>query len=272
MFDWVTSPEAWISLGVLALLEIVLGIDNIVFITILTSRLPREKRLMARRLGLAVAMVSRLLLLLAISWVMRLKETLFHVVVDWSGKDLILLGGGLFLLYKATREIYENVEHPEEAHEGVGADRVPKTRAVLTSVILQIMVLDIVFSLDSVITAVGMAKHVPVMMAAVILAVLVMMAFAGPVGDFVQDNPSVRILALAFLVLIGSVLIMEATGQHVSKGYIYSAMGFSLFVQVLVMRRSAQVRKSRIGLQPATTQAPEAGGSGQAGATPPEAR
>ena len=258
MFDWVASPEAWVSLGVLALLEIVLGIDNIVFITILTSRLPREKRLMARRLGLGVAMVSRLLLLLAIGWVMRLQDRLFHVVIDWSGKDLILLGGGLFLLYKATREIYENVEHPEGGVEGTGAERVPKTRAVLSSVVLQIMVLDVVFSLDSVITAVGMAKHIPVMMAAVILAVIVMMAFAGPVGDFVQDNPSVRILALAFLVLIGSMLIMEATGQHVSKGYIYSAMGFSLFVQVLVMRRSSKVRKSRLGRTPATTETPDA--------------
>lgn len=258
MFDWVASPEAWVSLGVLALLEIVLGIDNIVFITILTGRLPREKRLLARRLGLGVAMISRLLLLLAIGWVMRLRDTLFHVVIDWSGKDLILLGGGLFLLYKATREIYENVEHPEEGVEGAGAERVPKTRAVLSSVVLQIMVLDVVFSLDSVITAVGMAQHVPVMMAAVILAVIVMMAFAGPVGDFVQDNPSVRILALAFLVLIGSMLIMEATGQHVSKGYIYSAMGFSLFVQVLVMRRSSKMRRSRLGKLPAPTEAPGA--------------
>ncbi|MBN1772670.1 MAG: TerC family protein [Deltaproteobacteria bacterium] len=247
MLDWVTSPEAWISLGVLTLLEIVLGIDNIVFITILTGRLPREKRLMARRLGLGVAMVSRLLLLLAIGWVMRLDDTLFHLVIPWSGKDLILLGGGLFLLYKATHEIYENVEHPEEGAEKVGAERVPKVRAALPSVVLQIMVLDVVFSLDSVITAVGMAQHIPVMMAAVVLAVIVMMVFAGPVGDFVQDNPSVRILALAFLVLIGSMLIMEATGQHVSKGYIYSAMGFSLFVQLLVMRRSAKVRKSRLG-------------------------
>lgn len=247
MLDWLTSPEAWISLGVLTLLEIVLGIDNIVFITILTGRLPRERRLMARRLGLGVAMISRLLLLLAISWVMRLQDTLFVLVVPWSGKDLILLAGGLFLLYKATREIYENVEHPEEAGEKVGADRVPKVRAAVSSVVFQIMLLDVVFSLDSVITAVGMARHVPVMMAAVVLAVIVMMAFAGPVGDFVQDNPSVRILALAFLVLIGSMLIMEATGQHVSKGYIYSAMGFSLFVQLLVMRRSSKVRRSALG-------------------------
>jgi predicted tellurium resistance membrane protein TerC len=246
MLALLTDPEAWISLGVLTLLEIILGIDNIVFITILTGRLPKEKRLLARRLGLAMAMLSRLALLLAISWVMRLQDTLFHIVVDWTGKDLILLGGGLFLLYKATREIYENVEHPLEAGEGVGADRAKQVRNAVASVIFQIMILDIVFSLDSVITAVGMAKHVPVMMAAVVLAVIVMMIFAGPVGDFVQNNPSVRILALAFLVLIGVMLIMEATGQRVSKGYIYSAMGFSLLVQLLVMRRSAQERKSML--------------------------
>jgi len=263
MLDWLTSPEAWISLGVLTLLEIVLGIDNIVFITILTGRLPRERRLTARRLGLGVAMISRLLLLLAISWVMRLQDTLFVLVVPWSGKDLILLAGGLFLLYKATREIYENVEHPEEAGEKVGADRIPKVRAALPSVVFQILLLDVVFSLDSVITAVGMARHVPVMMAAVVLAVIVMMAFAGPVGDFVQDNPSVRILALAFLVLIGSMLIMEATGQPVSKGYIYSAMGFSLFVQLLVMRRSSKVRRSTLGRDDHAAPAP--GGSAAAG-------
>jgi predicted tellurium resistance membrane protein TerC len=246
MLALLTDPEAWISLGVLTLLEIVLGIDNIVFITILTGRVPKEKRLLARRLGLAMAMLSRLALLLAISWVMRLQNPLFHIVQDWTGKDLILLGGGLFLLYKATREIYENVEHPLEAGEGVGADRAKQVRNAVASVVFQIMILDIVFSLDSVITAVGMAKHVPIMMAAVVLAVIVMMVFAGPVGDFVQDNPSVRILALAFLVLIGVMLAMEATGQHVSKGYIYSAMGFSLFVQLLVMRRTKQERKSML--------------------------
>ncbi|MBI5489296.1 MAG: TerC family protein [Deltaproteobacteria bacterium] len=247
MIGLITSPEAWISLGVLTLLEIVLGIDNIVFISILTGRLPKEKRLRARRLGLAVAMISRLGLLLTISWVMKLDQPLFHVWVDWSGKDLILLGGGFFLLYKATHEIYENIEHPLEIGEQVGSDRAPKVRAAVASVVFQIMILDVVFSLDSVITAVGMARHIPVMMAAVVLAVIVMMIFAGPVGDFVQDNPSVRILALAFLVLIGSMLLMEATGQHVSKGYIYAAMGFSLFVQLLVMRRSTVVRKSTVG-------------------------
>ena len=260
MLELIQSPEAWISLGVLTLLEVVLGIDNIVFISILTGRLPKEKRLRARRLGLAVAMISRLLLLLAISWVMRLDDPLFEVVIEWSGKDLILLGGGLFLLYKATREIYENVEHPVEGPAEVGADRAIRVRNAMASVVLQVMVLDIVFSLDSVITAVGMAQHVAVMMAAVVLAVIVMMIFAGPVGDFVQNNPSVRILALAFLVLIGAMLIMEATGQHVSKGYIYSAMGFSLFVQLLVMRRTTKVRRSQVGKPPQPSAPPATAG------------
>lgn len=240
MFDWVASPEAWVSLGVLALLEIVLGIDNIVFITILTGRLPREKRLLARRLGLGVAMISRLLLLLAIGWVMRLRDTLFHVVIDWSGKDLILLGGGLFLLYKATREIYENVEHPEEGVEGAGAERVPKTRAVLSSVVLQIMVLDVVFSLDSVITAVGMVDQIPVMVLAIVLSVGVMMFAARPIGEFVEEHPTIKMLALAFLVLVGVTLIAEGFETHVPKGYIYFAMAFSVGVEMLNLRMRAR--------------------------------
>lgn len=247
MLELVTSPEAWTSLGVLTLMEVVLGIDNIVFITILTGRLPPDRRLRVRRLGLAAAMVCRILLLLTVTWVMRLEDALFHVVVDWSGKDLILLGGGLFLLYKATHEIYANVEHPGQDHDpGRGG---PPTGAPprAAGVIFQILLLDIVFSLDSVITAVGMTGHIAVMVGAVVTAVVVMMVFAGPVGDFVQGNPSVRILALAFLVLIGAMLIMESTGQHVSKGYIYSAMGFSLFVQVLDMRRSRRLRRAAAG-------------------------
>jgi len=230
---------------VLSLMEIVLGIDNIVFITILTGRLPKEKQLGARRLGLAVALITRLGLLTAISWVMRLQETLFTLVVPISGKDLILIGGGLFLLYKATHEIFVNVEHPGEAEQEVvhDADAVVAKKgkgASYVGIILQIMVLDIVFSLDSVITAVGMAKHIPVMIAAMIIAVIVMLIFAGPIGDFIQKHPSVRVLALAFLVLIGVMLIVEGTGGHVSKGYIYSAMGFSLFVQVLNIRMDAR--------------------------------
>jgi predicted tellurium resistance membrane protein TerC len=245
MIEILSDPNAWISLLILTLMEVVLGIDNIVFITLMAARLPRERQLLGRRLGLAVALISRVALLLGIAWVIRLEDELFVFVVPWSGKDLILLAGGMFLLYKATREIYENVEHPD-----VGAlDPEPKPpgagRAGMVLILLQILALDIVFSLDSVITAVGMADYVAIMIVAILIAVVVMMIFAGPVGDFVQDNPSVRILALAFLVLIGVMLIMESTGSHVSKGYIYSAMGFSLFVQVLNMRRDRRARRAQ---------------------------
>jgi predicted tellurium resistance membrane protein TerC len=242
--ELLTDPQAWVSLGVLTLMEIVLGIDNIVFISILTGRLPPSQQLPARRLGLAAALISRVILLLGISWVMKLKTDLFVFIVPWSGKDLVLAAGGLFLLYKATHEIYEQVEHPQDKDIEVG----PGGPAVsMTSIITQIMLLDIVFSLDSVITAVGMAEHVPVMVVAVLIAVGVMMVFAGPIGDFVEGNPSVRILALAFLVLIGAMLLMESTGQHVSKGYIYSAMGFSLFVQLLNLRMDRRHRPGAEG-------------------------
>jgi len=239
--DLITSPEAWLAFAVLALMEVVLGIDNIVFITILTGRLPKERQLGARRLGLLVALGSRLVLLVGISWVMHLKAELFFLVKPWTGKDLILFAGGLFLLYKATREMYENVEHPggEEPHDAhaLGAS------ITMGSVMVQIMLLDVVFSLDSVITAVGMAEDLRIMIAAVLVAVAAMMVFAGPMGDFVNDNPSVKILALSFLVLIGAMLVMESTGAHVSKAYIYAAMGFSLFVQLLNMRMD----KRRVG-------------------------
>jgi predicted tellurium resistance membrane protein TerC len=237
MLELLTDPQAWVSLAVLSLMEIVLGIDNIVFITILCGRLPKERQLSARRLGLAVALVSRLVLLLGIAWVMRLTDPLFHFIVEWTGKDLILCGGGLFLLYKSTTEIFENVEHPGK-HQPPPADPdgPGPRRASYGGIILQVMILDIVFSLDSVITAVGMAEHIPVMVAAMMIAVGVMMIFAGPIGNFIEAHPSVRVLALAFLVLIGVMLVAEGTGQHVSKGYIYSAMGFSLLVQMLNLR------------------------------------
>jgi predicted tellurium resistance membrane protein TerC len=241
--EWVTSPEAWVSLGVLSLMEIVLGIDNIVFITLLAGRLPKEQQHTARRVGLAVALVTRLMLLASISWVVQLEEPLFELVKPWSGKDLILFGGGLFLLYKSTKEIYENVEHPNELHGPDGVEVKAPTGATMASIIVQIMFLDIVFSLDSVITAVGMSNDLGVMATAVIIAVLVMMTFAGAIGDFVQKNPSVRILALTFLTLIGVMLVMESTGQHVSKGYIYASMGFSLFVQVLNLRMDRRAQK-----------------------------
>jgi predicted tellurium resistance membrane protein TerC len=241
MLELLSDPKAWTSLLVLTAMEIILGIDNIVFITILTGRLPKERQLQARRIGIGAALLSRVALLLGISWVMRLDNTLFDLWRPWSGKDLILVVGGLFLIYKATVEINENVNHPDgPAHAAEGA----AGRAVsFGHIIFQIMLLDVVFSLDSVITAVGMADHLPVMVAAVLVAVGVMLLFAGPIGDFVQNNPSVRILALAFLVLIGVMLLMEGSGQHVNKGYIYSAMGFSLLVELLNMRRRTRAER-----------------------------
>ena len=257
MIELLSSPEAWVSLLVLSVMEIVLGIDNIVFITILCGRLPRDKQVSARRLGLGVALISRLGLLLGISWVMRLQDELFVLVIPWTGKNLILALGGLVLIYKATREIYENVEAPGEhgEHSGhgesIGADAAlaaGRPKISYGGIILQVMILDIVFSLDSVITAVGMAKHIPVMVAAMLIAVTVMMIFAGAVGDFIQNHPSVRVLALAFLVLIGVMLVIEGTGGHVSKGYIYSAMGFSLFVQMLNLRMDAKRARQKAAL------------------------
>ncbi len=239
MMEIISDPQAWVSLLVLAVMEIVLGIDNIVFITILTGRLPREEQTGARRIGLGVALLARLVLLGAIGWVMQLTQELFTLVIPWSGKDLILLFGGVFLLYKATQEIYENVEHPGEAHAPPPLSNTGITggkKRQYLSIVAQVMVLDMVFSLDSVITAVGMAEHIPVMVVAMVIAVGAMMTFAGSIGDFIQAHPSVRVLALAFLVLIGVMLIMEATGQHVSKGYIYVAMAFSLGVELLNMR------------------------------------
>jgi predicted tellurium resistance membrane protein TerC len=250
MMELLSSPDAWISFAVLTVMEVILGIDNIVFITILCGRLPAEQQRGARRLGLAVALVTRIMLLLGITWVMRLTDPLFSFIQEWSGKDLILFVGGLFLLAKATHEIYENVERPQEhqayaAAPGMAESRAASARRLYASIMLQVMVLDVVFSLDSVITAVGMAEHVPVMVAAVVTAVVAMMIFAGTIGDFIQRHPSIRLLALAFLVLIGVMLIAEGTGQHVSKGYIYSAMGFSLCVQLLNVRMSSRLGRAR---------------------------
>ncbi len=231
------QPETWVSLLVLTVMELVLGIDNIVFITILTARVAEAQRTFARRAGLAVALLSRILLLAGIQQLTQLTEPLFTLVRVWSGRDIVLGLGGLFLLYKATTEIFEAVENPE--HGETASARAPKS---LSSVLLQVMLLDIVFSLDSVITAVGMANHLPVMVVAIVLSVIVMMLFARRIGAFVEDNPSIRLLALAFLVLIGAMLIMEATGQHVSKGYIYSAIAFSLLVQGLNLRRERRAK------------------------------
>ncbi|WP_214318468.1 TerC family protein [Nonomuraea sediminis] len=230
MLDWVADPQIWIGFFTLVALEIVLGIDNIIFISILAGKLPESQRDKARIMGLGAALISRLLLLLALAWVVKLTAPLFEVFGhEISGRDLILLLGGLFLLAKSVTEIGHSMELKEQ--DG-------KTRAVtsFTSVILQIMVLDVVFSLDSVITAVGMVDQLGVMVAAVIVAVLVMLFASGPIARFVDRHPSIKMLALAFLVLIGVVLIAEGLGQHVSKGYIYFAMAFSLVVELLNIR------------------------------------
>ena len=242
MLELFTRPETWISLVTLAAMEIVLGIDNIVFLTILAGRLPAAEQPSARRLGLVFALATRLGLLFAITWVMGLTRPLFSVLGHAiSGRDLILLGGGLFLMAKATFEIHDKLEVTHEEREAA-----PKGRGVFWLVIAQIAVLDIVFSLDSVITAVGMAQHLPVMVAAMILAVGVMLVFAGPVGDFVERHPTMKMLALSFLILIGVMLVAEGLGRHIEKGYIYFAMAFSLLVELLNMRvrkaRSAPVR------------------------------
>jgi predicted tellurium resistance membrane protein TerC len=237
--EWLTSPEAWVALATLTLLEIVLGVDNIIFISILVGRLPEAERPRARVLGLGFAMGTRILLLLVLTWIMRLQATLFSVLgTDISGRDIILIGGGLFLLAKATLEIHESLEGA--ATEGEAAKK-----ARFFAVIVQIALIDIVFSLDSVITAVGLADHLAVMILAIVLAVVVMMVAAGAIGRFVDDHPTVKMLALSFLVLIGVALIAEGVDVHVPKGYIYFAMAFSVGVEMLNLR----VRRGRHPLQ-----------------------
>jgi predicted tellurium resistance membrane protein TerC len=227
---WMTNPESWIALLTLTVLEIVLGIDNIIFISILVGKLAKAQQPKARRLGLALAMLLRIGLLASLAWMARLTAPLFSVLGKGiSGRDLILLAGGLFLLTKATREIHEKLE----GEEGEASSRVA---ARFAAVIVQILLLDVVFSLDSVITAVGMANHLSVMIAAVVIAVGVMMFAAGPIGEFVARHPTVKMLALAFLILIGMSLLAEGLGQHIPKGYIYFAMAFSVFVEFLNLR------------------------------------
>ena len=228
--DWITDPQAWIALGTLTVLEIVLGVDNVVFISILAEKLPPHQQQKGRRIGLALAMVMRIAMLFSLAWIIRLTQPLFAVLGhEISGRDLILLSGGLFLLAKSTHEIHQNLE----GEEGRSSDRV---RPSFGSVLLQIVLLDVVFSLDSVITAVGMADQIAVMIAAVVIAVGFMMVFAGPISRFVERHPTVKILALSFLLLIGVTLIAEGLDQHVPKGYIYFAMAFSVFVEVLNQR------------------------------------
>ena len=232
--DWIASPEAWISLLTLTTLEVVLGIDNIVFIAILADRLEAGSRAKARRLGLALAVGTRILLLTSIVWIMGLTQPLFSALGrEISGRDLILIIGGIFLLSKATREIHHKLEGEEE-------DKTTKAYASFASVIIQIMLLDVVFSLDSVITAVGVADHLIVMILAVLIAGGFMIAAAGPVSEFVSRHPTVKMLALSFLLLIGMSLVAEGMHQHIPKGYIYFAMGFSIFVEMLNLRIKAK--------------------------------
>jgi predicted tellurium resistance membrane protein TerC len=229
----------WLAFLTLTALEIVLGIDNIIFISILVGRLPPEQRARGRTIGLALAMVTRILLLLSITWVMGLSAELFSLFERGvSGRDLILFGGGLFLLAKSTLEIHSSLEGEHEQREAKG-------RASFMSTIVQIAIIDIVFSLDSVITAVGMADHVEVMIAAVIVAVLMMMFLAGPISDFVDRHPTIKMLALSFLILIGMALIGEGLGFHIPKGYIYFAMAFSVAVELLNMQLRKRMSRPR---------------------------
>ena len=238
MMDLLTSPEAWIAFATLTALELVLGIDNIIFISILVDKLPKAQQEMARRVGLFMAMFMRIALLLVLAWIVGLVEPLFTVLGQAiSGRDLILILGGLFLVWKSTTEIHGSMEG-EEGHAG------STVKATLTAVLLQIMIIDLVFSLDSIITAVGMVDDVRVMIAAVISSVALMMVFAGPIGRFVSAHPTIKVLALSFLVVVGVVLIAEGFDSHVPKGYVYFAMAFSLGVEMLNIRmrkRSARV-------------------------------
>jgi predicted tellurium resistance membrane protein TerC len=235
MFEWIADPQAWVTLATLSLLEIVLGIDNIIFLTILVNKVEASKRAAARYFGLALAMVSRIALLLSITWVMRLTEPLITVAdVVVTGRDLILIGGGLFLLWKSATEIFDSVEG--ESTETQATTSAAAVSSNFAAIIVQIAIIDIVFSLDSVITAVGLAQDVEIMVIAIMLSVAVMMFAAKPIGDFVDAHPSVKVLALAFLVLVGTLLIAEGFGQHVDKGYVYGAMAFSVAVEALNIR------------------------------------
>ena len=225
------TVENIVALLTLTALEIVLGIDNVVFIAILAGKLPKEQQQKARQVGLALALISRLGLLMMISWIMHLTQPLFEVVgKGFSGRDIILLAGGLFLIGKATYEIHHKIESTGEEHQSA------PSHPSFFSTVMQIMVIDIVFSLDSVITAVGMAKHLWVMVTAVIISIGVMLLFAGKISSFIEKHPTFKVLALSFLLLIGVMLMVEGLGEHFNKGYIYFAMGFSLFVEMINMR------------------------------------
>jgi len=228
--EWITDPQVWIAFLTLTVLELVLGIDNVIFISILSGKLPAEQQKGARFIGLLLALGMRVLLLLSLSWIIGLTAPLFGIFGhEFSGRDLVLLIGGLFLIGKSTHEIHGSLE----GEEGTGSRR---SYPGFTSVIIQIMLLDIVFSLDSVITAVGMVNNIWIMISAVVVSIVAMMLFAGPIGAFVQRHPTVKMLALAFLLLIGVTLVAESFEQHIPKGYIYFAMAFSVFVEILNIR------------------------------------
>ena len=238
MFEWITDPNAWVALGTLTALEIVLGVDNIIFISILSGRLPAEQQPRARFLGLLLALFGRVVLLLSLTWIMRLTAPMFTVMeFAVSGRDLILIGGGLFLLAKSTHEIHNKLEGEEDHTAG-------KTAVTFGSVLAQIFILDLVFSLDSVITAVGMVDQVPIMITAIVLAILFMMFSAKAVSDFIDRHPTVKMLALSFLLMAGVALVAEGLDFHLPRGYIYFAMAFSVFVEMLNLRLRG--RKKRV--------------------------
>jgi predicted tellurium resistance membrane protein TerC len=242
-FHALFSAEGLVSLISLTVMEIVLGIDNVLLVAILSQKVKPAHRKRVRKLGIGLALVLRILLLFALSWLMGLTRPLFTVLDNaFSGRDLVLLAGGLFLIYKATTELYERIERSSEEEEKSGADRKP---AGSVATVFQILALDVVFSLDSVITAVGMARAIIVMMAAMIIAVGVMFAFSGVVSEFVNRHPSMKILALAFLLLIGVLLTADAFGHHINRGYVYFAMAFSLLVELMNMRLRKKTRKQR---------------------------
>ena len=241
LIDWLTDPHIWASFVALSAMEIVLGIDNVVFISLLVSRLPQDKRLMARRIGLSLALVFRVIMLGGITWVIHLTQPIFSIAgYDFSWRDLILIAGGLFLLVKGTREIHQDIEGEEE-EEG-GASAVVDT---MTAAIIQIAVIDLVFSIDSIITAVGMADHLEVMIAAVAVAILVMYVASEPVANFIERHPTTKMLALSFLLLIGAALIADGMHFHIPRQYIYFAMGFAAAVEVVNVLASQNRRRAR---------------------------
>ncbi len=242
MIEALSDPQAWVSLLTLTALEIVLGIDNVIFISILAGKLPPEQQKKARQLGLTLALVTRILLLLSLTWIMRLTAPLFTLPVldqEVSGRDLVLLLGGLFLIWKSVKEVHEKLEEPD------GHATAAKARASFSGVIVQILLLDIVFSLDSVITAVGMADKLWVMVTAVIVAIGVMLAFAGAISDFVNKHPTLKMLALSFLILIGVMLVGEGLGRHIPKGYIYFSMAFAFAVEMLNLKMRSKKNAKR---------------------------